>query len=302
MVAIKHLVLNLSLISKVTLADVNYNYRMPLCKSHICIKDNMLIFKEPIAGTTSFSGLQIVLKELYNLIFIAFHSNPIGGHLNAYYTLLCIRLHFYFPNMWTYVKRMCNACPGCSLSNPSKRVSSKLVYNFPVQAPFVVMHFDAYKARNHKSFEGHNCYFIDCCGMTAFACGKPISRPSATTFASEIMKILLHYGICATAVLDKDSKFFGVCQEALDLLQINCHVLSSANHNGMLVERINCYLNKGLKFMCTECGLVRIAEEAILLLLYAWNSCPVSGTDISHSFVAIGREFAFPIDYSTMKH
>jgi hypothetical protein len=175
MVAIKHLVLNPLLISKVTLADVNYNYRMPLCKSHICIKDNMLIFKEPIAGSTSFTGLQIVLKELYNLIFIAFHSNPIGGHLNAYCTLHCIRLRFYFSNMWTYAKRMCNACPGCSLSNPTKRVSSKLVYNFPVQAPFVVMHFDAYKARNHESFEGHDCYLIGCCGMTAFACGEPIS-------------------------------------------------------------------------------------------------------------------------------
>ena len=98
------------------------------------------------------------------------------------------------------------------------------------------MHFDAYKARNHKSFEGHDCYLIGCCGMTAFACGEPISCPSAKTFASAIMKILLQYGICTTAVLDKESKFFGVCRQALDLLQISCHVLSSANHNGMLVE------------------------------------------------------------------
>jgi len=31
-------------------------------------------------------------------------------------------------------------------------------------------------------------------------------------------------------------------------------------------------------------------------LLYAWNSCQVSGTDISHSFFAVGREYAIPID------
>ena len=54
--------------------------------------------------------------------------------------------------------------------------------------------------------------------------------------------------------------------------------------------------------MCSERNLVRMAEEAILLLLYAWNSCPVSGTNISHSFVAVGREYAFQIDYSTKKH
>ncbi len=100
-------------------------------------------------------------------------------------------------------------------------------------------------------------------------------------------------------VLDKDSKFFGVCREALDLLKINCHVLSSGNHNPMLVERINRYLNQGLRIMCNECDSNRVALEAILLLIYAWNSCLVPGTDISRSMVAVGREFAFPIDFSS---
>ena len=107
---------------------------------------------------------------------------------------------------------------------------------------------------------------------------------------------------CATAVFDKQRKFFGVCRKSLDLLQINCHVLSVANHNPMLVEWVNRYLNKGLKIMCTERDEVRVVQEAILLLLYAWNSCPVLSTDISCSFVVVGRKFAFPIDYSTSKH
>ena len=54
--------------------------------------------------------------------------------------------------------------------------------------------------------------------------------------------------------------------------------------------------------MCSERNSVRIEEEAILLLLYAWNSCPVYGTNISHSFVAMCWEYAFPIDYSTKMH
>jgi hypothetical protein len=67
---------------------------------------------------------------------------------------------------------------------------------------------------------------------------EPVSGANATTFASAIMKIQMRYGFCHTIVLDKDSKFFGVCREALDLLKINCHVLSGDNHNPMLVERI----------------------------------------------------------------
>jgi hypothetical protein len=54
--------------------------------------------------------------------------------------------------------------------------------------------------------------------------------------------------------------------------------------------------------MTNERDSVRVALEAILLLLYEWNSCPIPGTDISPSLVAVEREFAFPIDYSTNKH
>ncbi len=54
--------------------------------------------------------------------------------------------------------------------------------------------------------------------------------------------------------------------------------------------------------MCNEQDSVRVALEAILLLLYAWNSCPVPGTDISCSLIAVGRDFAFPINFSSGKH
>jgi hypothetical protein len=33
------------------------------------------------------------------------------------------------------------------------------------------------------------------------------------------------------------------------------------------------------------------------MLTYAWNSCPVLGTDLSRSFLTVGREFHFPIDF-----
>ena len=35
----------------------------------------------------------------------------------------------------------------------------------------------------------------------------------------------------------------------------------------MLVERVNCYVTKGLKIMCNERNSVRVALEAILIFL-----------------------------------
>jgi hypothetical protein len=54
--------------------------------------------------------------------------------------------------------------------------------------------------------------------------------------------------------------------------------------------------------MCNKRDTVRVALESLLLLLYAWNSCPMPGTNISCSLVAVGRKFAFLIDYFTGKH
>ena len=87
-----------------------------------------------------------------------------------------------------------------------------------------------------------------------------------------------------------------------DLLKINIHVLSGENHDPMAVERINRYLNKCLTVFCNERGTNRVAQEGILMSLYAWNSAPVIGTDISRSLLVVGREFHFPIDFSTERH
>ncbi len=253
----------------------------------------MLILNEPICGGTSYTHFQLVPQDLHNILFIAFHTNAIGGHLSMYQMLHRLRLHFYWPGMYAYVKRMYQACPGCTPSNPSRSKSSELVYNFPIEAPFLVMHFDAYAAGKHAGFEGSDAYLIGCYGMCSFACMESIPKPLSTTFASAIMRILLRYGFCHTAVLNKDSKFFGVCRKALVLFESNCHVLSGANHNPMLIEGVNWYLNKDLWIMCNKQDSVQVALEAILLLLYAWNLCPVSGTDISCSLVAIGHELHF---------
>jgi hypothetical protein len=193
--------------------------------------------------------------------------------------------------MYSYIKRMCHACPGCALSNPSRSPSSDLIYHFPIEAPFRVLFVDAYSAGKYSGFEGSDVYLLASDGMTGFSVMEPIQTPSSTSFASGVMKIQLRFGFCHTIVLDKDSKFFGAFKEAVNLLQINRHVLSGGNHNPMLVERVNRYLNKGLKIMTNERDSIRVAMEAILLLLYAWNSSPIPGTDLSRCFVALGREF-----------
>ena len=141
---ISNLVANLSKLTNKALAKINYNNHAALRKSSIVLEDDVLIYHKPLAGRNgSYTCLQLVPWEFCNILFIAFHTNPIGGHLNSYRTLYRLRLWYYWPGMYLYVKWMCAACPGCTLSNPTKSKSSELVYNFPIEAPFMVMHVDA---------------------------------------------------------------------------------------------------------------------------------------------------------------
>ncbi len=132
---IRNIIANPSLLSNKSLREINYNYHSVLRKSLIMLEDGILIYREPITGNRSYTRLQLIPRDFYNILFVTFHSNPVGGHLNAYHTLHCLRFCFYWPGMYSYVKRMCCACPGCALANPTKGCSCELVYNFPIKAP-----------------------------------------------------------------------------------------------------------------------------------------------------------------------
>ena len=90
--AVRDIVANPGRLCNKALADINYNYSSALRKSLIALEDDILIYREPLAGYNSYTRLRLVPAELRNILFVAFHANPIGGHLNAYRTLHRLRL------------------------------------------------------------------------------------------------------------------------------------------------------------------------------------------------------------------
>eukprot|EP00956_Cyclotella_meneghiniana_P037713 scaffold143282_cov76-Cyclotella_meneghiniana.AAC.4 len=300
---IMDMIANPSLITKTNLAQIHSSLRMPVRQQLLVIEQGMIIYQEPLGyGSTTYCKLRLVPSSLRNIVFIAFHANPIGGHLSHVRTHLAIRMRFYWPNMFKYCKEMCAKCPACALANKTSRRASELVYGFPVTAPFSVLHADGFHAGKIANFEGDEMYLIVCCGMTSFGVMESVHKPDAKGFAAALMRVLLRFGLCHTLVIDKASAFFGVFRQVVYLLNLNCHVISSENHDAMLCERLNRFLVKGLKVMSNERQSVRISAEAILLALYAWNSAPIPGTDLPRSLVVTRRVFQFPIDFSTSKH
>lgn len=281
---------------------VHFCYRDSLRRGLIVLENDQLFVKEVFPHDSQFVKLRIVPATLRNLIFTAFHANPIGGHLNAYRTYFRIRMRYFWPHLFKYCTKLVKSCPGCALSNLTNSRSSELVYGFPVDAPMRVLHVDIYAVGTEFNFDGNRYYLVAACGMTAFSVAEPTAEQNAEVFASALMKIWLRHGFSHTIVVDKDSKFRATFAQTAELLGINIHILSGENHDGMLVERVNRFLNSSLTIFCAERGSTLVAQEGILMALYAWNSAPIAGTDISRSLVVVGREFNFPIDFSADKH
>ncbi len=89
-------------LSKDTLKDIPFNYHSTLRLTLIIIEDNLLIYREPIAGCMSYTKLILVPSSLYSILFIAFHPNALGSHFDAYRTLHYLHLCYFWPDMHSY--------------------------------------------------------------------------------------------------------------------------------------------------------------------------------------------------------
>ena len=70
--------------SQAVLQKLDYIYRQPTRQGNFIIRGRILYMKEIFQDDDRYVELKIVPQSLRNNIFVAFHANPIGGHLNAY--------------------------------------------------------------------------------------------------------------------------------------------------------------------------------------------------------------------------
>lgn len=209
---------NPSLMTSANMKKLCYIYCPYLRHGQVSVtKSGMLVLYEQLQGSDDMIELQIVPRSLHNVVFCAFHANPVGGHFSAYRTFHRIRLRYFWPRMYSYSEKLCKQCAGCRLANPGIQKSVELVYNFPVTEPLSVMHLDGYSAGALKSYNGCSSYLVAACNMTSFGIIEGIEHADATSFTAALMKMQLRYGFFRVLVLDKDSKFYATFRETVQL-------------------------------------------------------------------------------------
>ena len=292
-----------SLITKANLDQVNYIYRDPMRKHQIEYKNNRLIYNEPIAASHKALKLIIVPLSLRHHIFVSFHANPIGGHFKLYQTLHCIRLRYHWPKMFSYIRDAIDNCAACILKDNVRRSLSELLYWFPLNAPWLTIHADLWSPGKITGYTDTTALMIVMDHMTGFVAIEPLTKLlNSRTFAQAIFRIAIRYGLPHMIITDPDSKFKKEFEEMCQLLKWQHHLSTKGNHNAILVERFNRFLNSSVKVFNSDHGTNRVFLEDAEMMTYAWNSAPVHGTDLSHSLLNVGREFHFPIDFTSRHH
>lgn len=95
---IKSMISNPSLVTRDNLLQVHHSLRMPLRQGLFVSHNDMIILRKPVGlGSDSYCQMRLVPRTLRKIIFIAFHANPIGGHLNHIRTFRNIRLRYFWP-------------------------------------------------------------------------------------------------------------------------------------------------------------------------------------------------------------
>jgi hypothetical protein len=126
--------------------------------SQILLMDGIIYIHEKTDIAENFLQLQVVPLELRNIIFTAFHANPICEHFDLYHTFNKIRLRYFWPGMWKYVNHLISCCAGCTLGNARSRKSTTLVYSFPTDMPWVILHADVYTVGVDQGFSGEKSF------------------------------------------------------------------------------------------------------------------------------------------------
>jgi hypothetical protein len=99
-------------------------------------------WEEPKATRIRQLQKKVVPAKLRQTIFVAFHATPIAGHVGLYKTYWRIVAQFWWPGIYTYVRRMTTQCGHCSVANTTNHRAQQILHALSVDEPFDIIAMD----------------------------------------------------------------------------------------------------------------------------------------------------------------
>jgi hypothetical protein len=248
-------------------------------------------------------GVPVALRQL---VYTAYHASPLAGHVGFYKTYWRIAARYFWPGMYTDIRKAVTEHGHCVLGNNVGHHAQQISGKLSVDEPFDIIAIDIWVpgvTDVRGSYVGDKSNIrqaaVTClCNLTVFATVGFLENMESDIITKVVMsQIILPNGLPKMVLLDEDSLFKQDLRILLDDLGVPFHdVVSAEQHEGVLCERFHRYLNK---VQCIEGVNSKVHSNWMMntsLAAYALNASPIDGTDVVRSFAAKARTFNFPLD------
>lgn len=222
------------------------------------------------------------------------HEGRYGGHMGIRRTFEALRSKYYWPKLYTDVKRYVSHCDLCQRMKMSTSLPYGLLQPIEVHSPFHTVGMDI--VGPFKNSRGYKYIIVAIDYLTKFVEAKPLRNIEATTVQKFIeRRIVLKHGCPATIITDRGTQMMARSTEAYLKHRGITHAATTAYHpaaNG-LCERANKTI-KQMIAMTTAGG--EKWTDVLPYVVFCYNTGYQDTVRQTPFFLVYGRDPVLPLD------
>ena len=261
------------------------------------VHNGLLYVPDAIREVKSSTVLRLVAPlPIRRQLFKQIHQSRTGGHQGINNTISVVSRHFYWPGLYTDVRRWCQQCEGCARARTGESGRrAKLVQDIPGM-PMERMAVDLMGPL--PKTEGGNLYIavvVDYFTKWAEAFALP-NKQSQTVAEVLVTGVICRLGTPHRLHSDQGGEFeSNLWTEVCRLLDVEkTRTTPYRPESDGLVERLNRTIKKMLKVFVNENR--NDWDDHLPYIMMAYRATPQASTQCSPNLLMYGREVNLPIE------
>ncbi len=238
----------------------------------------------------------IAPESLYPQILRRLHDDREGGHLGIDQTFYSVSKRFYWPYMYTYVRKYVSSCDICQKNTYSNQKPQGLMQPVRIEKPWERLSVDLIGPMpKTKKGNEYALVVIDTASNWVECFPLRSNQATAAKCAELVLSIMTRYGFPRKIVSDNGSQFASdLWIKIMNLLHIWV-VFTSPYHPGPnAVERTNRNIKAYLKKYFSDHQ--RNWDESIQHMLFALRNAKCKRTGLTPAQLVLGKNMTAPLD------
>jgi hypothetical protein len=216
--------------------------------------------------TTKSGRIYIPESDLRTRLCVIAHSG-LAGHRGIDQTFKALKKLYYWPKMFSDVKKFCKACLHCAVADPRQVIPRPLGTQMHATSRNEILHYDFIHIGS--SDQGYSYMLVIKDDFTGFVDMFPCQSPTRETVITSLLKWYSLFGVALCHISDQGSHFKNeVVSELNRRLVTNHHfTLPYTPWSNGTIERVNKEIRRLLKVWVSEFRINLLQWPALIPLM-----------------------------------